>query len=43
MTDVHQCPYCELRFRARTELDDHVATEHPGPVDDDTSPPAPPG
>lgn len=44
MTDVHQCPYCELRFLARTELEDHIALDHPGQDDDDTNvpPPAPP-
>lgn len=32
---VHQCPYCELRFAYRPELADHVAADHPRPVDDD--------
>lgn len=38
MTDVHQCPYCELRFVTRNELEDHVAADHPRVrmVDDDT-------
>ena len=36
MSDVHQCPRCELRFTSRNELDDHMAVEHPVPVDDDT-------
>jgi hypothetical protein len=36
VTDVHQCPYCELRFVSRNEVEDHVALEHPGRVDDDT-------
>jgi hypothetical protein len=35
-TDVHQCPRCELRFVTRTELEDHLAQEHPTPADDDT-------
>jgi hypothetical protein len=26
----HQCPCCELRFSWRTELEDHVVTEHEG-------------
>ncbi len=26
---VHQCPSCELRFRYRTELVDHVRRDHP--------------
>jgi nucleotide-binding universal stress UspA family protein len=33
--DVHQCPYCELRFAYRPELADHVAADHPRPVDED--------
>jgi hypothetical protein len=36
VTDVHQCPYCELRFVSRNEVQDHIALEHPGRVDDDT-------
>ena len=35
MTDIHQCPRCELRFETRTELEDHLANEHPGGLDDD--------
>ena len=27
--DVLQCPECELRFRFESELDDHLANEHP--------------
>jgi hypothetical protein len=36
--DVHQCPYCELRFTNRNELQDHVAESHPHTAaeDDDT-------
>lgn len=37
MTDVHQCPYCELRFVSRNEVEDHVSLEHPRSVDDDTA------
>jgi hypothetical protein len=37
VTDVHQCPYCELRFTSRNELEDHVSLEHPRTVDDDTA------
>ncbi|HEX6418313.1 MAG TPA: hypothetical protein VFZ77_07445 [Acidimicrobiales bacterium] len=37
MTDVRQCPYCELRFTTRNELEDHIALEHPREVDDDTA------
>jgi hypothetical protein len=41
MVDVSQCPFCELRFPTRVELEDHIATDHPGvmpgdEVDDDT-------
>jgi len=43
MTDVHQCPRCELRFLSRNELEDHMAQEHPGPDDDDTRSGEPPG
>ena len=38
MSDVHHCPYCELRFATRNEVEDHVAVEHPRPVEDDTRP-----
>jgi hypothetical protein len=39
VTQVHQCPYCELRFLARNELQDHIALEHPSQDDDDTTAP----
>lgn len=29
MTDVLQCPYCELRFTSRSELEQHKAFDHP--------------
>jgi hypothetical protein len=29
MTDVLQCPYCNLRFTTRSELDQHKAFDHP--------------
>ena len=29
MTDVLQCPYCNLRFTTRSELDQHKALDHP--------------
>jgi hypothetical protein len=38
VTDVRQCPYCELRFASRNELEDHVACDHPRELDDDTDP-----
>jgi hypothetical protein len=25
----YQCPYCELRFPNRVELEDHVSRDHP--------------
>ncbi len=28
MTDVHQCPGCELRFRYKTELEYHWREDH---------------
>ena len=34
--EVHHCPYCELRFVSRNELQDHMAVDHPRAVDDDT-------
>jgi len=36
VSDVYQCPYCELRFLSRNELVDHVAEAHPSADDDDT-------
>lgn len=35
---VYQCPSCELRFATRNELLDHVAVDHPAPVEDDLPP-----
>ena len=32
MTDAHQCPSCELKFRNRAELDYHWTEEHGPPV-----------
>jgi hypothetical protein len=31
----HHCPSCEARFAFRTELEDHLALDHPRPLDDD--------
>jgi hypothetical protein len=43
MSDVSQCPRCELRFPNRVELESHLSLDHPGAVrkedeavDDDT-------
>jgi hypothetical protein len=33
--EVHQCPYCELRFAAKWELDAHIAADHPDRVDEE--------
>lgn len=32
MTDVSQCPFCELRFQGRWELKLHLDAEHPGRI-----------
>jgi hypothetical protein len=32
VSDVAQCPFCELRFRARWELKLHLEAEHPGRI-----------
>jgi hypothetical protein len=29
MTEVLQCPYCDLRFSTRSELEQHKAFDHP--------------
>ena len=34
VSDVHQCPRCELKFLNRTELEFHWAEDHP-PVEVD--------
>lgn len=34
MTDVLQCPYCDLRFTSRSELEQHKAFDHPGKEDE---------
>jgi hypothetical protein len=34
----HQCPCCELRFAWRTELEDHVLTDHEGLPDAGVTP-----
>jgi hypothetical protein len=34
MTDVSQCPFCELRFQARWELKAHLESDHPGRIEE---------
>ena len=29
MTDVLQCPYCELKFASQADLKQHLAFDHP--------------
>ena len=29
MADVHQCPFCELKFLYTTELQTHIHIDHP--------------
>ena len=36
VSDALQYPFYELRFATRNKLDDHVAVDHPRPVDDDS-------
>jgi len=31
---MHQCPKCELRFRSRDELNDHLVRDHRVPPED---------
>ena len=33
ISEVHQCPHCELRFKFTSELEDHLLREHPGQTD----------
>ena len=42
MTEVLQCPYCDLRFSTRSELEQHKALDHPQPVEDEKPEPAAP-
>lgn len=32
MAEVHQCPFCELRYAAKWELTLHLDAEHPGRI-----------
>ncbi len=42
MTNVHHCPYCELLFRNKTELEYHIGEDHSPPVQVDVEPQPPP-
>ena len=33
--DVLQCPHCELKFASRSDLNQHIAFDHPGADTDD--------
>jgi hypothetical protein len=37
---IRQCPSCDLRFVSRSELEDHIAVDHPQPTDEDIPEPA---
>jgi hypothetical protein len=32
-TDVHACPYCELKFMYHNEVKDHILHDHPEHAD----------
>jgi hypothetical protein len=36
--DVLQCPYCELRFRSESELQQHISFDHPQEKEESESP-----
>jgi hypothetical protein len=42
MTEVLQCPYCDLRFSTRSELEQHKAFDHPEPEQEPPAAVAPP-
>jgi hypothetical protein len=42
MTEVLQCPYCDLRFSTRSELEQHKAFDHPGTEQEPPAAVAPP-
>jgi uncharacterized C2H2 Zn-finger protein len=33
--DVLQCPHCDLKFSSRSDLNQHIAFDHPGRDKDD--------
>lgn len=37
MTDVLQCPYCDLRFTSRSELEQHKSFDHPQAEEEEQS------
>ena len=38
MTEVNQCPFCDVRERSLAELEIHLASDHPGRVWNDRMP-----
>ena len=38
MSEVHQCPECELRFASKWELEDHKASDHPADEEEEGAP-----
>jgi hypothetical protein len=41
LTDVLQCPYCDLRFSTRSELEQHKSLDHPRSGEEEASPTSP--
>jgi hypothetical protein len=42
MPDVLQCPYCDLRFPTRSDLEQHQAFDHPRAQEAPERPASPP-
>lgn len=38
MSEVLQCPYCDLKFSTRGDLDQHKAFDHPGADEEAATP-----
>lgn len=38
MSEVLQCPYCDLRFTTRSELEQHKSFDHPKEEEEEESP-----
>lgn len=32
MAEIHQCPFCELKYPAKWELKLHLDSDHPGRI-----------